>query len=1361
MKLGGTFLCMLLVIAIIPNMQYVSNASILPNALAQAHAATNANLFVSAENPQYDNYFAGPQVIQVIVADPDINRLDHVYEEPVVTINGKKLRMAQAMDGNWYAYFADMDQAIAAENTVAVAGKGLNFGGFCGPNSAQPKSGVDYSQTSGFTIARGGFGSIIHNPTFVLTNDMVKNAHCTTGTPATVDKMEHVIRENKTLNQNTGGFAAGDTYAQIWPVIQLYNFKPSTTVTVDYNKAGGDQIVNLTFDSIPDNLISTHFDKTDYSNGADVLITMNDPQLNIDPTEEDSWTWGASPTNNTLYYQAFDRNGIPDADGTQSAMQNLIGNLPTFMFHNNGKLTIDPSASGSRVIDFASNGKQQLNVPYGDPTTVSTINGHLLGDEPITFVEHGGVNTGVFVNWDGANKSNIRTIRDQSITALSADVKYNEVSQKIAGGWGYVDTLTLLPELANLTKVNQVTPPPKENESVPVIIIYKNSLVVESGKKELANLPNIQIKKTLDIIPAISAMVPAEELNEITGKYALAIIRNVSYHAASMRTDTNIRADSVWPSLDGHGVKIAILDTGLDLSHQEFQTKLPSGDNCHSTSSQSTNELVCDDWDSTFTHGTHVAGIAVATGNWQLNMKGVAPGSSLMIVQVLDWNRYALDNSDIINGISWAVIHGAKVISMSLSADMTYTGSACDDALSAGGDINAADMTGAIRRAISQHVTIIASTGNDGKVGSPACIRGVIAVGAVNYFGQPYNDALGSTGVGDAMMDHGLVAPGVGVNSTSYFPTAHPTRLGWEVLTGTSMAAPAVAGTVALMLQKNSHLKPNDIMQYLFANTCNNSPSCPTGLVPNPTYGYGILDASAAVAAVPLYRDPTTTTVTFPSPIDAGHSTAVHVSVVHSGGTIPLTGTVTFSGSDGGNFSHLICLLNSGGACDSIYTPVQSHGTVTITAQYSGDPNYQPSTPSSPSLLTINPISSHTTQTVVTPSTTSVTAGDPTTFHVLVSDTGGSPTIPHGTVTFVASSVGGHFSDPSCPLTSGACDSTYTSSPSSTSPVIITASYLPTDSHSASSGHATLTIIHPPPSPTDIAIDPSPSFSVKKGTTKNFIATLSSSNPFTSPQSVHFSVISGGGFFDPDTPVCNISSGDLQCNSTYNAPSTSGNVTISAQYLGDVSHNPKTVHEDFQVTDCMIATAAFGSPLAPQVQFLRDFRDNHLLQTSVGASFMNVFNSWYYSFSPSVANYEDNQPWFQQIIRTSIYPLLGILLISEKIFSLSDGNYATMISGITAVSLIGAVYVSPIAISVKKVRNTKFNYKIAAYLFSGLIISAICSILIENYYAIITTSLLFLLTLITVSAILSAKLIHRAAVEMKNTIKKIKTKSIL
>ena len=358
----------------------------LPNALPHAQAqATNANLFVSAENSQWNNYFAGPQVVQVVVSDPTINQLDQAYGEPVVTVNGKRLHMAQGTDGNWYAYFADRNQAIAASNTQRnVTGEGLNFGGFCGPTSTLGAAlgGIVYTDTKGFTIARGAYGSENHTKFTTLSTTNLGTTVCTDAlgaTPLTLNQMEHVVRENTTLSFNPSGFASGKNmteYASIWPVIQLYDFSSiPTAVTVDYSKSGGNQIVNLTFDRIPQNLITTTVDRTAYPTNAQVFVQINDPQLNIDPTQDDSWTWGANANNNTVYYQAFNRNGGIDADGN-AGMQNLAGNLTTFMFNHNGLLTFNDAAQQVRVVDFESNGKAPLN---GSSTTrgIQLINAHI------------------------------------------------------------------------------------------------------------------------------------------------------------------------------------------------------------------------------------------------------------------------------------------------------------------------------------------------------------------------------------------------------------------------------------------------------------------------------------------------------------------------------------------------------------------------------------------------------------------------------------------------------------------------------------------------------------------------------------------------------------------------------------------------------------------------------------------------------------------------------------------------------------------------------------------------------------------------------------------------------------------------
>ncbi|MGA0296067.1 MAG: peptidase, partial [Nitrosopumilaceae archaeon] len=96
--------------------------------ISQAEAAMNPNLTVSAENSKFDNHFSGSMVIEVVIRDSSIGDTDEGKGEPDVTINGKSLRMVQATDGNWYAYFANVDKAKIADSTVGEAGKGLDFG---------------------------------------------------------------------------------------------------------------------------------------------------------------------------------------------------------------------------------------------------------------------------------------------------------------------------------------------------------------------------------------------------------------------------------------------------------------------------------------------------------------------------------------------------------------------------------------------------------------------------------------------------------------------------------------------------------------------------------------------------------------------------------------------------------------------------------------------------------------------------------------------------------------------------------------------------------------------------------------------------------------------------------------------------------------------------------------------------------------------------------------------------------------------------------------------------------------------------------------------------------------------------------
>ena len=76
---------------------------------------------------------------------------------------------------------------------------------------------------------------------------------------------------------------------------------------------------------------------------------------------------------------------------------------------------------------------------------------------------------------------------------------------------------------------------------------------------------------------------------------------------------------------------------------------------------------------------------------------------------------------------------------------------------------------------------------------------------------------------------------------------------------------------------------------------------------------------------------------------------------------------------------------------------------------------------------------------------------------------------------------------------------------------------------------------------------------------------------------------------------------------------------------------------------CLIATAAYGSEMAPQVQFLREIRDNKVMSTESGASFMSGFNEFYYSFSPAIADYERENPMFKEAVKIGLTPMLSSL----------------------------------------------------------------------------------------------------------------------
>ena len=120
---------------------------------------------------------------------------------------------------------------------------------------------------------------------------------------------------------------------------------------------------------------------------------------------------------------------------------------------------------------------------------------------------------------------------------------------------------------------------------------------------------------------------------------------------------------------------------------------------------------------------------------------------------------------------------------------------------------------------------------------------------------------------------------------------------------------------------------------------------------------------------------------------------------------------------------------------------------------------------------------------------------------------------------------------------------------------------------------------------------------------------------------------------------------------------------------------------------CLIATAAFGSEMAPQVQFLREIRDGTVLQTQSGSAFMTGFNQFYYSFSPTIADYERENIVFKETVKIAITPMLTSLAILNYVDIDSEEEMLGYGIGIILLN-IGMYFVAP-AIVIFKIKNRK------------------------------------------------------------------------
>ena len=289
-----------------------------------------------------------------------------------------------------------------------------------------------------------------------------------------------------------------------------------------------------------------------------------------------------------------------------------------------------------------------------------------------------------------------------------------------------------------------------------------------------------------------------------------------------------VNAYEAWDITRGnHSVVIAVLDTGIDWTHPDLEANMWSDeDGYHGYNFISNNRLPMDDninsydengvWvPNTYTyHGTHIAGVASAVIDNSVGVSGMAQ-ALLMAVKVMNESGEGTDTT-VSSGIRWAVDHGADIVTMSLGVEgMSLT------------------LTNAVNYASSHGVVLVAASGNSGTstVSYPAAYQNVIAVGAVDETGRRAEFSNYGTGLD-------LVAPGVQIYSTQAGSS-------YQYLSGTSTAAPFVAGVIAMMLSVDPYLTPGEISTILNATAQDVSiPGYDTST------GWGIVDAFRAVAQV-------------------------------------------------------------------------------------------------------------------------------------------------------------------------------------------------------------------------------------------------------------------------------------------------------------------------------------------------------------------------------------------------------------------------------------------------------------------------------------------------------------------------------
>ncbi|GAA0577540.1 S8 family serine peptidase [Kribbella sandramycini] len=359
-------------------------------------------------------------------------------------------------------------------------------------------------------------------------------------------------------------------------------------------------------------------------------------------------------------------------------------------------------------------------------------------------------------------------------------------------------------------------------KSTPVIVRYSGSAAARQARTAIAGTAGGRVLSSVGARATRVEQAPAfwKSVDDSTAIAKVSLDRRVT--ANLDQSVPQIGGPAAWQrGLTGKGVKIAVLDTGIDPTHPDFAGRIAAAENFSEAADAIDHHG----------HGTHVASIAAGAG---AKHRGVAPEATLLSGKVLNDYGQGYDSS-IIAGMEWATAQGAAVVNLSLG----------------GGPSDGTDeLSQAVNRISKQTGALfVIAAGNcrfpsPGTISTPAAADEALAIGNLQRDGATNESSCNGPRKGDHALKPELSAPGTGIVAARADGTSmgQPVDDDYTAASGTSMASPHVAGTAALIAQAHPQWKA-DALKVRLISTADPQPTDSIA-----RQGAGRVDADQATA---------------------------------------------------------------------------------------------------------------------------------------------------------------------------------------------------------------------------------------------------------------------------------------------------------------------------------------------------------------------------------------------------------------------------------------------------------------------------------------------------------------------------------